>query len=158
MTDLFRNLKSGGWIEVHEIHPKAMSDDDTIKPDYPYTILCDKVDKTFAEIYGWHFCIAPHIPQMLQDTGFVNVQARSHEIPIGRWHSDPRQREMGLFNQNICDDFIPALLAKHEAMGLTAAEAEKLGQDVWDGFSDPKIHAKLRYYATWAQKPSQCNG
>ena len=107
----------------------------------------------FQTLYGWHFRIAIEVPKILEEIGFTNIQTRVWEVPIGRWHSEPRQREMGLFNQSLCDGFIPAILTKHEAMGMTVEEAQKLADDIGKAFNDTRIHAVMGYYAVWGQKP-----
>lgn len=120
---------------------------------HPLEKLYTLVGDTFSHTYRWNIDVSPRIPSILRDAGFVNVSERRNKIPMGRWHNDSRMREMGIFNQIIHSDWIPNMLAKHEAMGLTAEEAHQLGQDILDAFNNTDLHGMNEYIDCWAQKP-----
>lgn len=90
---------------------------------------------------------------MLRELGFVNVTLRHNAIPIGRWHHEPRMREMGMFTQSLLSDWTATMLTRHETLGLDSEEAYKLGQCILDAFNDPQTHAQHDWIDVWAQKP-----
>lgn len=153
LTSRSRNLKPGGWIEIHDIVPEVFSDDGTAGDDHPIHTLYKLVDGPFSSLYGWNF----HFPANLADTlrliGFVNVSVRHNAIPIGRWHREAKLREMGLFAQSLLSDWLVTMLTRHETLGLNAEGAHKLGQDILDAFNNPQIHAQHDWLDVWAQKP-----
>jgi hypothetical protein len=107
----------------------------------------------FTTTYGWNLRIVEHIPQMLRDIGFVNVEERRNLVPLGRWPSEPRRREMGIFNQTVSEYWLAAVLANHEALGLDEGQADKLANDLADALNDSRIHAHIAYAESRAQKP-----
>lgn len=111
------------------------------------------IEERFSSTYGWNIRFPNDIANVLRETGFVNVQERHNHIPIGRWHTEAKMREMGLFNQSLCDDWVIAMLTKHDAMGMTAEEANSFLHKLLNDFDNPRIHAQLDYIDCWAQKP-----
>lgn len=133
--------------------PFVVSDDGTVGDDHPMNILYSLVSGPFTEVFGWNLHIPKQIPEILKQEGFINVQERHTMVPIGRWHSDAKQREMGLFAQSICEDWVVTLLTRHETLKLSQEEANDLGQKILDAFNNPRIHARLDFIDCWAQKP-----
>lgn len=62
-------------------------------------------------------------------------------------------REMGMFCQNICEDWVAAMLNRNNIMGISEAEADRLGHGIFEAFNNPRIHAQLDWIDCWAQKP-----
>lgn len=146
-------MKPGGWIQCHEVLPVAYSEDGTAGPDHPLNTVYDMIDEHFGPVYGWNMRFTHEIPKVLEETGFINIQERRSQIPVGGWHAEVKMREMGLFCQSFTEDFIAALLAKHDVMGLTEDEAEEFWDKVVDTFNNSRIHAQLDFLDCWAQKP-----
>ena len=118
---------------------------------HPLNILYGRVGGPFADKYGWNLHVTREIPRLLSDAGFVNVQSHVNSTPLGVWHSEPRQREIGSFVAAIYEDWVAAMLAKHVLLGYTAEEASKLGQDIMDSFVAPG--GFIEWMDCWAQKP-----
>lgn len=148
-----RNLKPGGWIEIHECIPFLSSEDGTVDDDHPMNKLYRLLDGPFTRVFGWNLRFPCQIMETLQEVGFVNLQERHSLIPLGRWHHETRMREMGVFSQDLCTDWIIALLSRNETMGLTVEEADELGQNILDAYNNPRIHGQLDWIDCWAQKP-----
>ena len=148
-----RNLKPGGWIEVHDIITEAISEDGTADRTHPIHALYDLVNGPYADLYGWDLHFSAKVPQVLRELGFANITATYSLIPIGRWPHDRRCREMGIFSQSLISDWAATMLHRYETLGLNAEEAYRLGQDILDAFNDPQVHAQHRWIDVWAQKP-----
>lgn len=148
-----RALKPGGWIEIHEIVPFINSEDGTAGDDHPFNAFYSLVEGPFTTTYGWNLRFPMQIVENLHEVGFANIQEQHTQVPLGRWHSEPRMREMGMFCQAICEDWIAAVLPRFEVMGLTEEEADDLGHKIFEAFNNPRIHARLDWVDCWAQKP-----
>ena len=129
------------------------SEDNTVGENHPLASLLRLLQGDFRSRYGWDFHIASRIPQILRDIGFVNIEERHNYIPIGRWHPEAREREMGMFNRIIWMEWSTAMLANREAIGLGEDEAARFTQELEDAFDDASIHAQNDYIECWAQKP-----
>lgn len=149
----FEALKPGGWIEIHEIVPFINSEDGTAGDDHPFNEFYSLVEGPFTTTYGWNLRFPMQIVENLREVGFANIKEQHTQVPLGRWHSEPRMREMGMFCQAICEDWIAAVLPRFEVMGLTEEEADDLGHKIFEAFSNPRIHARLDWVDCWAQKP-----
>ncbi|KAK9436996.1 UMTA methyltransferase family protein [Metarhizium brunneum] len=149
----FENLKPGGWVECHEIVSCVFSEDGAVNRGHPLHKMYDLINGSFSQVYGWNLQIAAQIPDVLREIGFVGVAQRQNKIPLGRWHHDAKMREMGIFNQIIHSEWLPSMLLKHEAMGISADEAESVGQEILDAFNDPNVRSYNVWLDCWAQKP-----
>lgn len=145
-------MKPGGWLELHEIVPPVTSEDGTAD-GHPLQRLYDLVAGPFARTYGWDVYFPNRIPDVLRELGFINVSEKHSHVPLGRWHHEPRMREMGMFNQNIVMDWVTAILVKHEDMELSEDQANMLIQEIVDAVNNPRIHAAIDCGIYWAQKP-----
>lgn len=152
LTTAPRNLKPGGWAEIHDIFPVVFSNDSTAGEDHPIHTLYRLIEGPFSELYRWNFGIASHVADVLRDVGFVNVTVRHNAIPIGRWHQDPRMKEMGVFAQSLISDWAVTMLTRHETLGLDSGEADHLGRCILDAFNNPQMHAQHDWIDVWAQK------
>ncbi|RMJ08109.1 hypothetical protein BHE90_013177 [Fusarium euwallaceae] len=148
----FDELRPGGWIEIHEVISRVSSEDGTAD-DHPMNKFYDLVESHFTAIYGWNLSFSNQIAETLEEVGFTNINTRCQATPIGRWHSEAKKREIGIFTQNITEDWIAAILGRPDTMGLSEEEADELGHSVFEAFGNPRIHAQLRWVDFWAQKP-----
>jgi len=149
----FENLKPGGWIECHEVVPEAFTDQEVDMSTHPLNRLYSLIDGPFTRIYGWNLQISRQIPELLSSAGFVNVNVKKTKVPLGRWHSDRKMREMGMFLQDITEDWACAFLGRPDTMGLGEADAVRLIHELSDAFRDGEMHAYLDWVDVWAQKP-----
>ncbi|KAM0362512.1 hypothetical protein ACHAO7_006164 [Fusarium culmorum] len=149
----FEKLKPGAWIEIHEIVPFVFSDDDTAGYDHPMNKFYRLVEGPFTELYGWNLRFPFQIVQTVADVGFINVNERHAFTPVGRWHQEAKMREMGIFTQNILEDWVTAMLDRPSIMGLTEEEAHELWHSIFETFNNTRIHAQLDWIDCWAQKP-----
>lgn len=60
---------------------------------------------------------------------------------------------MGMFSQSITEEFAKAMLAKHDAMGLTTTEADELVHDLLNEMDELSVHCMLDWVDVWAQRP-----
>ncbi|KAF5258214.1 hypothetical protein FOXYS1_11231 [Fusarium oxysporum] len=145
--------QDGAWIEIHEIVPFVFSVDGTAGDDHPMNQFYRLVEGPFTTIYGWNLRFPFQIVEALRDVGFINVNERHSYTPVGRWHQEAKMREMGIFTQNILEEWVTAMLGRPDIMGVTEEEAYELGHSVFETFNNTRIHAQLDWIDCWAQKP-----
>jgi hypothetical protein len=124
-------LKPGGWIEFQEICPRLTSDDNSIPPDYPVTKFYDIVNRVFLDRYGFDLFLIERMKSELQNLGFINVQQRVFQLPVGAWPKDKRLRLIGLYMREAIVSLLPSMGAKPFAeYGIPRDEARHLFADV----------------------------
>jgi hypothetical protein len=122
--------------------------------DHPLSRFYRLLEGPFSDAYGWNMRVPFHLGETLRAAGFASIRERSVFVPLGRWRqSDPRAREMGLFNLSIFEDFVPAMLAKHEYMGISADEADRLVRETLAMMHDVRNRAQIKFVNFWAQRP-----
>jgi hypothetical protein len=99
-----RHLKPGlGWIEQVEIDLEPRCDDHTLPANSLlvqwYQYLADATSRSARPIAYQH-----NTRQMLQDTGFIDIQETIIRAPYTTWPSDPHQKEISKwYNIGITD-------------------------------------------------------
>jgi hypothetical protein len=129
------------------------SEDGAVNSEHPLHKLYALIEGSFATVYGWNLQIPNQLPGLLRELGFVNVSQKRNEIPLGRWHRDAKMREMGLFSQIIQAEWLPNMFVKHDALGITADEAQRLEKEILDAFDDCHLRTYQIWMDCWAQKP-----
>lgn len=121
--------------------------------DHPLNTIYRLVGGPFTEIYGWNLQISRHIPELLEEAGFINVNVKHNHVPLGRWHHETKMKEAGMFSQTVSEDWAAALLSRPATLGLSEEEAAQLAQKLFDANNNPTIHGYLDWIDVWAQKP-----
>lgn len=71
--------------------------------------------------------IAPHIPHWLAASGqFENITAESFSVPIGDWHPEPEQQELGQEARAICIQYAESLKPLLKESGLGDFEIQEM--------------------------------
>jgi hypothetical protein len=91
-------LKPGGWFEFVEIHFKPSSPDNTLPPNSQILEL-SKVMSENAHAVGLDVEIARKFAGLMQDAGYVDVQEKVFDCPLGGWMPGRRMKEVGLFQR-----------------------------------------------------------
>ncbi|KAK3687552.1 S-adenosyl-L-methionine-dependent methyltransferase [Podospora appendiculata] len=150
----FQNLKPGGWIEVQDICPKVGSDDGTVQPDNPLARFYSLVHRIFLDKYQADIRHIERVPEDLERAGFVNVQKRIWNVPVGEWAKDAHLRTMGGYFREIIMDLVVAMAARpFVEAGLEKTEIDELVNSIRAAMGNKRIHAYLPIHSVWAQKP-----
>ncbi|KAL2120411.1 hypothetical protein VTJ04DRAFT_4438 [Mycothermus thermophilus] len=154
LRKVFQNLKPGGWIEIQDILPRTASDDDTIPAHYAIRRFYSMIEPVVRERYGADLYLMDRMPQLLESTGFTNVQRRVFHIPLGEWPRDRHLRLIGALFRETVKEFVDAMAAKPlvEA-GYERDEIDELLKDVAEDLGNRRIHAYVPIHFVWAQKP-----
>lgn len=99
LTESFRCLKPGGWMEAKEITFLPLSDDDSLPNDSAIVTWHEKLHEG-ATISGANLRLASSdLKSLFEKAGFVNVTVYNFKIPIGTWPKDPKSKEIGLLQR-----------------------------------------------------------
>jgi hypothetical protein len=94
----FKALAPGGWMDCAEPDIHVTSDYVQMPEDDPYK----QWGTLFHEVSvksGMTFEPANQLKGWLEEAGFVNVTEKVFHVPVGTWPQDPKQRNLGLWNQ-----------------------------------------------------------
>ncbi|TLS28677.1 hypothetical protein PpBr36_01065 [Pyricularia pennisetigena] len=152
----FDKLKPGGWIEFQEIYPKVSCDDGSMPDDFPLIELYDLIERLLARHSGFQIYVAEQLPHELERLGYVNIQRRVFNIPVGTWAMSRRLSRAGYLFRVVVAELVPVLAAKAEQMGIPCEEVEGLSCRVLDSMhadQPTNVHAYVPFHFIWAQKP-----
>ncbi|KAH7305938.1 S-adenosyl-L-methionine-dependent methyltransferase [Stachybotrys elegans] len=155
MTQIYDNLKPGGWVELQETANTLYSEDDTLKPDNALVQMMDHLSEACEKI-GRSMNPAPHFEEWVREAGFEDVKEHRFKLPIGGWAKDPRLKEIGtLMGINMHEGvsaftavlFTDVLGWSKEAVELFNVSVRKASRDL------KKVHPIFDFIVITAQKP-----
>ncbi|TLD27320.1 hypothetical protein PspLS_04783 [Pyricularia sp. CBS 133598] len=153
----FNKLKPGGWIEFQEIYPKVSCDDGSMPDDFPLIELYDLIERLLAQHSGFQIFVAEQLPRELERLGYVNIQRRVFNIPVGTWAMSRRLSRAGYLFRVVVAELVPVLAAKAEQIGIPSEEVEGLSCRVLESMhtadQPTSVHAYVPFHFVWAQKP-----
>ena len=82
LAQVFRILKPGGWIEIYE------QDLDVHSPG-PYMKITDRWYGSLYENVGTSRTIRDKLSCMMGEIGYINIDERGIELPVGEWSTIP---------------------------------------------------------------------
>ncbi|KAL2217732.1 methyltransferase [Thermoascus aurantiacus ATCC 26904] len=152
----FDNLRPGGYLEMQSIEVATYSDDGShlrsemfIKGLDLVTEASIKFGKSMQTMGTWK--------KKMELAGFVNVTEKIYKLPQRPWPDDPKQKELGLYNQaNILEalgSYTYALLSR--VLHWNRLEIEVLLAGVRREIKDVSIHSYTKVYFVYGQKPKE---
>ena len=88
------NIKPGGYIELHEIHCPGSSTEDTATPT-PHFVEWSRLLVGAGKKVGLDFDAPKKIRGYLEDAGFVNINVKWQNWPVGPWAKGSKNKEIG---------------------------------------------------------------
>jgi hypothetical protein len=89
-----RQLKPGGWLELHDIGCPIECDDGSIPKDAPL-MRWNELLISAASKFGRQLDVASGHKKRLEDAGFKGVVGIKEKWPQNPWPKDPRYKELG---------------------------------------------------------------
>ncbi|KAI9825991.1 MAG: hypothetical protein M1819_007446, partial [Sarea resinae] len=90
----YTHLKGGGWVEFQDYDLRAYSEDGSLKPDNALLKFHDHIGEAADEM-GRTARPGPQLRKWVEEAGFVNVQERVFQLPIGPWAKDAKFKKAG---------------------------------------------------------------
>lgn len=150
----FISLKPGGWVDIAEPSIYFHSKLDVADP-VPVYNKWGEVMREAGLKAGMRFDIAESLKGWLEDAGFVNVIERKVPVTIGRWSKDPKQREIGIWNQarlerGISDFSMRRLTSQLE---WSSNEVDEFCEQLRVAFRNPRLLGYQWFYFVAGQRP-----
>ena len=161
MRMAFRHIKPGGYLEWHEIDPRAMCDDDTLPPmnpdgysEYPFHDWVDFNERAAkARDPPRPFRIAHQLIRWMKEAGYVDVKERITKIPMNGWPRDRRLKEVGSWAESVWTEGLAAYSYKpFLSLGLSKIEIEVFLVSVRNSMRNKRIHAYNNLHVVTGRK------
>ncbi|KAM5378779.1 hypothetical protein ACJZ2D_004252 [Fusarium nematophilum] len=153
----FRATKPGGWIETHEDNPVFYSHDGSIK-DGSAIARWGKLFQGGSEKLGRCFTPIPHNLQEegLEAAGFVDIQSRIIQVPVGSWPKEERLKEIGLLaKMSLSVDVQGQIGFMAHLCGWTSEEIAVYCTRFRDELESMTAHAYYDQQIVWGRKPEK---
>ncbi|KAL4758346.1 S-adenosyl-L-methionine-dependent methyltransferase [Aspergillus foveolatus] len=152
-----RSVKPGGWIEQVEQSVVPKSDDGTTVG----TIFEEwgRVSLEAGEAFGKSLRIVDESRDRMIKAGFVDVAERRYKIPIGGWASDPRLKQLGLYNRLLWEEGIEgwSMYLLTTVLKWSREEVELYLSRMRKGLRTPRIHAYQECTVVYGRKPAKAD-
>jgi hypothetical protein len=97
LSESYRCLRPGGWVEAQEFYNKPMSDNDSFPPDSAVIRWHDLSQKGML-LGGCDMRISSQqIKSYMEEAGFVNVQTINMKLPMSPWSKNPKLKVAGRY-------------------------------------------------------------
>ncbi|KIX06533.1 uncharacterized protein Z518_04509 [Rhinocladiella mackenziei CBS 650.93] len=97
LSTAFRHCRPGGYFEIRDQATYLRSDHAPISEDNAVDEWCRLMRQGITSMGRRLDLNFEELGDLMREVGFVDVVVRPFKIPIGRWPSDPRLKEAGLF-------------------------------------------------------------
>ncbi|KAL4982174.1 S-adenosyl-L-methionine-dependent methyltransferase [Aspergillus falconensis] len=148
-----RSVKPGGWIEQVEQSVVPKSDDGTTEG----TVFEEwgRVSLEAGEAFGKSLRIVDESKDRMIKAGLVDVVERRFRIPIGGWASDPRLKQLGLYNRLLWEEGIEgwSMYLLTTVLKWSREEVELYLSRMRKGLRNPRIHAYQECTVVYGRKP-----
>lgn len=150
----FEHLKPGGYLELQELDPRVLSDDGTHRLS-PFNCQFGEQIVKASELYGRP---VPHFSQlkaMMEEAGFVDVEARYFKQPYNTWARDPRLKEIGKYQLiNYYEGYEAIGIGLFtRALGWTDSEFQVFLARIRNELRDRRIHTYNTFTVVYGRKP-----
>ncbi|KAI5460967.1 S-adenosyl-L-methionine-dependent methyltransferase [Mariannaea sp. PMI_226] len=153
LTQAYRALKPGGWIELQDFLYFTHSEDDSKPDDYKFDEFVRLLHEAFLE-FGFDLHGQLKNEGMVKDAGFVNVDHQRYKVPIGTWPDDARLKQAGMYNLAVVHDFFSAVMAPFtRGLGWSTEQVEVFVTDMRRSIQNTSIHAYYTFHTVIGQKP-----
>ncbi|CAG8027782.1 unnamed protein product [Penicillium nalgiovense] len=153
----FKNLRPGGWIEQLEGSTSIECDDDSLPADSILRSWGPTVNACGVRA-GLFLDTIDTMHDMMQKAGFVDIQEKEYNWPIGPWARDQKYKEAGVVNfqhwlsgmEGWCMRLLTHFGAPHPwSKDEVTVYLAKIRSEI----KNPRYHIYQRARRVWARKP-----
>ncbi|KAF2093479.1 S-adenosyl-L-methionine-dependent methyltransferase [Rhizodiscina lignyota] len=150
----FKNLKPGGWMEVHEPEFPLNWANTTDEKDAPFAKWSRLISEA-GEKCGIDTMITKKFPTMIEKQGFVNIRHNSLQWPMGTWPKGQKEKVIGRWMIINTNEFLDAIALSWytKYLGWKKEDVEAFLVDVRKDMYDPAKYYYWQLHIYSAQKP-----
>ncbi|KAJ5686814.1 hypothetical protein N7536_009433 [Penicillium majusculum] len=153
----FKNLRPGGWIEQYEGSTSIQCNDDSLPADSILRTWGPTMDACGARA-GLSLDTLDTMRGTMEKAGFVDIQEKAYQWPIGPWARDQKYKEAGVVNfqhwLSGMEGWCMWLLTHFGAPNpWTKDEVIVYLAKVRSELKNPRYHIYQRARRVWARKP-----
>ncbi|KAF8246582.1 S-adenosyl-L-methionine-dependent methyltransferase [Wilcoxina mikolae CBS 423.85] len=155
LSEAYRCIKPGGYIELQEISGELHCDDGTMKPDNPIKIYLDTLAEAMIKSGRPAAANGAAMKEDLEDAGFVDVQVKVYNQPLGPWPKNERLKRIGAMMLLSSETMFSAygMVAFTRILGMSAEEAERLCTEGKRAVRNKNYHTYNHFYVVYGRKP-----
>ncbi|KAI9800041.1 MAG: hypothetical protein M1833_003570 [Piccolia ochrophora] len=152
----YKCLKPGAYLEQAEMDITFKCEDNSVPPES----AMGRWGPTFlgaAEKFGKSLSIATEMKGHIENAGFVDVVERTIKMPVGPWSSNRRLKEVGLWNQLMCEESIEmwALAMATRILGWDLTKTRLFLAEMRKNLRDRSMHSYFDWVIVTARKPEE---
>ena len=85
LSEIFRLLKPGGWLQLVEMDPWPGCDDGTLPQDSAWitylVAMKEMLDESGVKVFG----LGRELAKLVEEAGFMNITEINLKAPLGKW-------------------------------------------------------------------------
>ncbi|KAK5134875.1 hypothetical protein LTR08_005965 [Meristemomyces frigidus] len=135
VTECWRSLKPGGWVEFQEYHLPFTSNDDSLKHGPALQLWNESVIAAAGQI-GTNMDAMSSMQPLLEEQGFTSLARIATKWPMAPWAKGEREKNFGLLAEMDVGDATEGFGLRLSSGGAKKRSGSPSGSDV-----------------VWAQKP-----
>ena len=154
VSQIYDNLKPGGWVEFQESANTLFSEDTSLASDNPMVQMmeylieaCEKLGRTMDP--------APKFTEWATAAGFESIKEQRFRLPIGSWPKDERLKEIGTLMSINFQEGVSAFTTVlfTDVLGWSREEVEVFNASVRTATRDRTVHPMFDFVVVTGQKP-----
>ncbi|KAA8913362.1 S-adenosyl-L-methionine-dependent methyltransferase [Sphaerosporella brunnea] len=154
MSEMYRTVKPGGWVELAELGSVFGSDDGSLKPDNPMLRVWGLFDEALVTL-GRPMPDGDTLRERLEEAGFVDVVVTPVKQPFGPWPKDKRLKKAAtmalLCAETGVEAYCMALYTR--VLKMSSEEAKQVCDATLRAHKDKRTHMYNYLNIAYGRKP-----
>ncbi|KAF9870184.1 TAM domain methyltransferase [Colletotrichum karsti] len=156
LSQAYKALKPGGWIELQDLVWDFACDDGTVGPDYTPKKTVELLDEALTK-FGMDLNAGEKFGGWIADAGFVNTIHDKKKVPVGTWPRDPHMKAIGNYCRAVNYDSLGGItnVPFTKGLGWSQLEIEVFLIQVRKDLTNNAFHPYHHYHSFSGQKPEE---
>jgi hypothetical protein len=153
----YEHLNVGGLIEMQEVWQPLRTDEPLGASEHGSQVIAwSRLRLEAAAKQGIDQSIAGRLPELLAETGFIDVRTNDYKWPIGTWMEGEDLKDLGAIHLELLQSAMAGLSLELLAnVGMEKGDIVKFVEQVRKELGSGKVYAPVRVVS--ARKPGRRN-